>query len=111
MHRKPGRQERLAGLFVVVGSTLVFAPVVWVLQRWSVAVARDPAGAWGARWLVEHLSAHPYLTGGAILLGVLLSSGLAMLIVVYATKRLAARLVGLGRSAVPRDRENSSESR
>src|SRR5215207_7868968 len=105
MRRKPGRKERLAGLFVVVGATIVFAPVVWLVQRWSVAVARDPAGVWGANWLVERLSVHPYLTGGALLLGLVLFSGLAMLMVVYAAKRLAGRLVGRGRSPVPRDRE------
>jgi hypothetical protein len=104
MRGNPGREERLAGLFVVIGSTLVFAPVVWLLQRWSEAVERDPAGAWGGPWLVGHLSAHPYLIGGAILLGFVLSSGLAMLMVVYAAKRLAARLVGRG----PGDREKGS---
>jgi preprotein translocase subunit SecE len=31
MRRRPGRQERLAGLFVVVGVTFVFAPVIWLL--------------------------------------------------------------------------------
>ena len=108
MRRTPDRQERLAGLFVVVGATLVFAPAVWVLQRWGGTVARDPADAWGARWLGEHLSAHPYLTGGALLLGLVLSSGLVMLMVVYAAKRLAARLVGRGRSPMPGDRGNSS---
>ncbi len=77
---------------MVVGATLVFAPVVWLSQRWSEAVARDPADARGARWLGEHLSAHPYLTGAALLFGVLLCSGIAMLIVVYAAKRVAARL-------------------
>ena len=96
MRRVPDRQERLTGLFVVVGATLVFAPVVWILQRWSGAVARDPADAWGARWLGEHLSAHPYLTGGALLLCLVLSSGLVMLMVVYAAKRLAARLTDRG---------------
>ena len=43
--------------------------------------------------------------GGAILLGIVLSSGLVMLTVVYAAKRLAARLVGHGRSRVAGDRE------
>ena len=69
MRRLPDRQERIAGLFVVVGATLVFAPAVWVLQRWVETVARDPADAWGALWLGEHLSAHPYLMGGTLLLG------------------------------------------
>jgi hypothetical protein len=89
MRRTPGKQERLAGFFVVVGSAIVFGPVVWLLKRWSEAVERDPASTWGARWLGEHLSAHPYLTGGALLLGLVLSSGLVMLMVVYAAKRLA----------------------
>jgi hypothetical protein len=96
MRRVPDREERLTGLFVVVGATIVFAPLVWVLQRWSGAVARDPEDAWGARWLVEHLSAHPYLMGGVLLLGVVLSSGIVMLIVVYAAKGLAARLTDRG---------------
>jgi hypothetical protein len=96
MRRVPDRQERLAGLFVVVGSTIVFGPVVWALQRWGTTVARDPMEAWGARWLVEHLSVHPYLTGIALLVGVVLSSGIVMLIVVYAAKLLAARLTDRG---------------
>ena len=90
----PGRQERLAGLFVVVGSTIVFAPAIWLLQRWSEAVARDPADAWGARWLGEHLTAHPYLTAGVVFLSILLSSGTVMLMIVWAAKRLAAWLAG-----------------
>ena len=90
----PGRQERLAGLFVVVGSTIVFAPAIWLLQRWSEAVAHDPADAWGARWLGEHLTAHPYLTAGVVFLSVLLSSGTVMLMIVWAAKRLAAWLAG-----------------
>jgi hypothetical protein len=93
----PGRQERLAGLFVVIGSIIVFAPVVWLLQRWSEAVARDPADAWGARWLGEHLTAHPYLTAGVVLLSIALSSGTVMLILVSLAKRLAARLTDRGR--------------
>jgi len=94
MRRLPDRQERLTGLFVVIGATLVFAPLAWLSQRWSGAVARDPADAWGARWLGGHLSAHPYLTGGALLLGVLVSSGIVMLVVVRVAKLLAARLTG-----------------
>ena len=89
-----GRQERLAGLFVVVGSTIVFAPAIWLLQRWSEAVAHDPADAWGARWLGEHLTAHPYLTAGVVFLSILLSSGTVMLMIVWAAKRLAAWLAG-----------------
>jgi hypothetical protein len=97
MRRAPGRQERLAGLFVVVGSTIVFAPAIWLLQRWSEAVARDPSDAWGARWLGEHLAAHPYLTAGVVLLGILLSSGVVMLAIVRVAKRLAAWLASRGR--------------
>ena len=97
MRRVPDRQERLTGLFVVVGAAIVFAPLVWVLQHWSGAVTRGPMKAWGARWLVEHLSAHPYLTGGMLLLGVVIFSGLVMLMVVLTAKRLAARLAGRGR--------------
>jgi hypothetical protein len=97
MRRRPGRQERLAGLFVVVGATFVFAPVIWLVQRWSEAVARDPADAWGARWLGENLTSHPYLTAGLLLLGVVLSSGVAMLVIVWVAKGLAARLTDPGR--------------
>jgi hypothetical protein len=100
MRRRPGRQERLAGLFVVVGATIVFAPVIWLVQRWSEAVARDPADAWGARWLGEHLTSHPYLTVAVVLLSVVLSSGVVMLILVSLAKRLAARVTGRGRSPV-----------
>jgi hypothetical protein len=96
LRRIPDRQQRLTGLFVVIGATLVFAPLVWLLQRWSETVARDPADAWGARWLGEHLSAHPYLMGAALLFGILISSGLVMLVVVLVAKRLAARLAGRG---------------
>jgi hypothetical protein len=92
----PGRQERLAGLFVVVGAAIVFAPAIWLLQRWSEAVARDPADAWGARWLGEHLTAHPYLTAGVVLLSIVLSSGIVMLVLVSLAKRLAARLTDRG---------------
>ena len=94
MRRRPGKQERLAGLLVVLGAAIVFAPAIWLLHRWSQAVARDPADAWGARWLGEHLTAHPYLTAGVVILGILLSSGVVMLILVSLAKRLAARLAG-----------------
>jgi hypothetical protein len=104
----PGRQERLAGLFVVIGSIIVFAPVVWLLQRWSETVARDPAGAWGARWLGEHLTAHPYLTAGVVLLSLVLSSGTVMLILISLAKRLAARLTDRGRPPVSGSGENDS---
>jgi hypothetical protein len=104
----PGRQERLAGLFVVIGSIIVFAPVVWLLQRWSEAVARDPAGAWGGRWLGEHLTAHPYLTAGVVLLGIALSSGTVMLILVSLAKQLAARLTDRGRLPASGSGENDS---
>src|ERR671920_1534332 len=92
------RQERLAGLFVVVGSALVFAPAIWLLQRWSEAVARDPADAWGARWLGEHLTAHPYLTAGVVFLSIVLASGVVMLILVSLAKRLGG---GPGRRPRP----------
>src|ERR671914_2253762 len=94
MRRRPGKQERLAGLFVVISATFVFAPAIWLLQRWSEAVARDPADAWGARWLGEHLTAHPYLTAGVVLLGIVLASGVVMLILVSLAKRLGGRPPG-----------------
>src|SRR5215218_5484517 len=100
-----GRQERLAGLLVVVGAAIVFAPAIWLLQSWNEAVARDPADAWGARWLVEHLTAHPYLTAGAVLLGIAVSSGMILLLIVRVAKRLAARLTGRGRPPVSGGRE------
>ena len=105
MRRRPTRQERLAGLFVVVCATIVFAPAIWLLQSWNEAVARDPADAWGSRWLVEHLTAHPFLTAGAFLFGIALSSGVVMLLIVRVAKRLAARLAGRGRSPVSGGRE------
>ena len=104
----PGRQERLAGLFVVVGSTIVFAPAIWLLQRWSEAVAHDPADAWGARWLGEHLTAHPYLTAGVVFLSILLSSGTVMLMIVWAAKRLAAWLAGRRQPPTQASREKDS---
>jgi hypothetical protein len=73
---------------------MVFGPVVWILERWLDALARDPASAWGARWLGESVLGHPYLTGGALLLGIVLVSGLVMLGLITVAKRLAARLVG-----------------
>ena len=97
MRRRPDRQERLAGLFVVVGSTIVFTPAIWLLQRWTDAVARDPADTWGARWLGEHLTAHPYLPAGFVFLSIVLSSGTVMLILLSLAKRLAARLTDRGR--------------
>jgi hypothetical protein len=81
---------------VVAGSAIVFSPAIWLLQRWSGAVVRDPADAWGARWLGEHLTAHPYLTSGILLLGVVISSGVFMLIIFRVAKRLAAWLTGRG---------------
>jgi hypothetical protein len=98
MRRTPDRQQRLAGLFVVLGAAIVFGPVIWLLERWREAVARDPGSAWGAKWLGEQLSAHPYLTSGALLLGVAFSSGLVMLILVSAAKWLATRLTDRARS-------------
>ena len=88
MRRRPGKQERLAGLLVVISATFVFAPAIWLLQRWSEAVARDPADAWGSRWLGEHL------TAGVVFLSIVLASGVVMLILVSLAKRLAARLAG-----------------
>ena len=108
MRRRPHRQERLAGLFVVVGAAIVFAPAIWLVQRWSEAVARDPVDAWGARWLVEHLTAHPYLTAGAVLLGIAVSSGMILLLIVRVAKRLAARLTDRGRPPAPGSREKDS---
>lgn len=104
----PGRQERIAGLFVVVGAALVFTPAIWLLQRWSEAVAHDPADAWGARWLGERLTAHPYLTVGIVFLGILLSSGMVMLILVSLAKRLAARITDRGRPPASGSREKDS---
>ena len=102
----PGREERIAGLFVIVGAALVFAPAIWLLQRWSEAVAHDPANAWGARWLGERLTAHPYLTASVVLLGVVLSSGVVMLIIVSLAKRLAAWLAGRGQQFRSERRED-----
>ena len=109
MRRVPDRQERLAGLFVVLGATIVFAPVVWLVERWSEAVARDPAGAWGAGWLVERLSAHPYPTVVTLLLGIMLSGGLVMLVLVILARRLAARLAHRGRSPRSEGRDEDPE--
>jgi hypothetical protein len=104
----PGRQERLAGLFVLVGCTIVFTPAIWLLQRWTDAVAHDPADAWGARWLAEHLTAHPYLTTGIVFLSIVLSSGTVMLILLSLAKRLAARLTDRGRPPASGSREKDS---
>jgi hypothetical protein len=105
MRRVRDRQERLAALFVVLGAAVVFGPVVWLLERWREEVVRDPASAPGAQWLGERLSAHPYLTGGALPLGVTLSSGLVILILLSVAKRLAARL-----AARPRPGQRSTRS-
>jgi divalent metal cation (Fe/Co/Zn/Cd) transporter len=88
----PGRQERLDDLFVVVGSTILFAPAIWLLQRW------------GARWLGEHLTAHPYLTAGVVF-SIVLSSGMVMLILVSLANRLAARLAGRRQQSASGSRE------
>jgi len=98
MGRLPDRQERLAALLTVFGAAVVFGPLVWLLGWWREALTRDPASAWGARWLGERLSAHPYLTAGALLLGVAVSCGLVMLVLFTVAKRLAARLAGRARS-------------
>jgi hypothetical protein len=92
IRRASDGEQRLAGLFVVIGATFVFGPIVWLLEAWSASVARDPAGTWGAPWLGERLSAHPYLTGGALILGATFSSGLVMMVLVGAARRLATRL-------------------
>ena len=94
----PDRREQLASLCVVLGAVVVFGPAVWLLARWREAVAQDPASAWGAPWLAYQLSAHPYLTAGALLFGVAFSSGLVMLILVGLAKRLATRLTAGARS-------------
>jgi hypothetical protein len=97
MRRVTDRQERLAALFLVLGSAIEFGPVVWLVERWLDALARDPGGPWGARWIGERLSNHPYLTGGALLLGVALAGGLVMLVLFTVAKRLAARYAGRAR--------------
>ena len=94
MRRAPDRREQVTGLLVLLGAAVVFGPAIWLLDRWREAVARDPMGAWGARWLGEHLTAHPYLTAGVVFLSIVLSSGVVMLILVSLAKRLAARLAG-----------------
>ncbi len=99
MRRAPGRRDRITALFVVLGTAIVFGPVVWLLGRWREAVGRDPGSAWGARWLGEQLSAHPYLTVGVLLLSVALASGLVILILGSVAKRLADRLTDRARSA------------
>ena len=77
---------------MVRGATVVFGPAIWLLARWREAVAQDPASAWGAPWLGDQLSAHPYLTAGALLLSVAFTSGLVMLFLVGLAKKLATRL-------------------
>ena len=94
MGRSPDGRGRLAAVLVVFGAAVVFAPVVWLLERWRGALARDPASARGAEWLGERLSAHPYRTAGALLLGAALSGGLVMLVLFIVARRLAARLAG-----------------
>jgi hypothetical protein len=94
----PDRQEQLAGLLVVLAAAVVFGPAIWLLARWREAVAHDPASAWGAPWLADRLSTPPYLTAGALLLGVAISSGVVMLILVGVAKRLATRLTAGERS-------------
>src|SRR5215218_9269862 len=78
--RGTGQTGTTRRLFVVVGSAIVFTPAIWLLQRWTEAVAHDPADAWGARWLGEHLTAHPYLTAGVGFFSIVLSSGMVLLI-------------------------------
>ncbi len=71
-------------------------------------MAHGPADAWGARWLGEHLAAHPYPTAGVLLLGAALSSGVAIVIIVRLAKRLAARLTGRGQRSRSESREDGS---
>lgn len=97
LRRVPNRREQIAGLFVLLGAAVVFGPAIWFLGRWREAAARDPGSAPGARWLGEQLSAHPYLTVGLLLLGVALSGGLVMLILVSTARRLTTRLADRGR--------------
>ncbi len=87
----PNRQERLTGLFVVLGGAIVFGPIVLLLERWREVISRDPASAWGGQWLSERLSAQPYLTLGTLLLGMAVLSALVMVALVGVAKRLAAR--------------------
>jgi hypothetical protein len=89
MRRAPNTQERLAALFVVLGSVMVFGPAVWLLERWGETLSRDPATAWGAKWLGERLAVHPYLAVGVLFLGILLVGGFVMFCLVLVAKRLA----------------------
>ena len=99
MHQVPNRQEHLTGLFVVLGATIVFAPLIWLLNAWLEALARDPNSAsWGAQWLGTQLSAHPYPILGVLFLGVALLGALVMLLLLRVAKQLAARLTHHGRS-------------
>ena len=108
MRRVPDRQERLVGLFVVLGATIAIAPVDWVNERWSEADSRDPA-AWGAGWLGDQLSAHPYFTVVTLLLGIMLSGGLVMLVLVILARQLAARLIPRGRPPGSEGRDEDPE--
>jgi hypothetical protein len=92
-------EHQLAGLFVMIGASIVFGPVIWPLERWREALSRDPTSAWGAQWLGEQLSAHLYLTLGALLLGVAFLGVLVMMILASVAKRLAARLLGRAHSS------------
>jgi hypothetical protein len=104
MRSVANREHQLAGLFVVIGASMVFGPVIWLLERWREALSRDPTSAWGAQWLGaqwlgEQLSAHPYLTLGALLLGVAFLGVLVMMILASVAKRLAARPLGRAHSS------------
>ena len=92
MRRAQNGRERLTGLFVVLGATIMFGPIVLLFERWREAFACDPESSWSVPWLREQLMAHPYLTLCALLLGVAFASGLVMLVLVGVAKRLAAHL-------------------
>jgi hypothetical protein len=92
VRRAPNGRERLTGLFVVLGATIMFGPIVVLLEWWREVFARDLKSSWSVPWLSEQLMAHPYLTLGALLLDVAVASVLVMLVLVGVAKRLAAHL-------------------
>jgi hypothetical protein len=46
MRSVANRQQQLAGLFVVLGVSILFGPVIWLLERWREAITYDPTSAW-----------------------------------------------------------------
>jgi hypothetical protein len=54
------------------------------------------------------VTAHPYLTAGIVFLGIVLSSGTVMLILVSLAKWLAARLIDRGRPPASGSHEKDS---